>query len=404
MASHDAVNDSDDEGHLSQWVWDRWFEGETECGYRIKYNIACRVEKIDPVAFRKSGMNQRENRDAFVEYLHNSIFLPAWKNGRYFFGLLDDYEEQDALRICRYAEIEGEDWFALDPEALDLKGAVGRSLVKKNGCCGEFLTIELKIDEKLAKENFEMIKIRRAGGAKTTDDFRQAEEAVVIAKHHAFWEAQRALQGAQVEQHHEAISMSVRTEQAGQGLSLEWSMPGDGHRIRGYRTENGFPEGFESDELGRLVVDATRRGKSVQHLAEGKEYFFTFILTREDPVFRNETVLDTVRSAVGKPAIAGVKETPQDLIRFSVRIPTQAELIRVDQKLQQLTERKAAPVNQQLQDSLKYLMELRAFEETLRTFEASETERINDSNDSDAVKQERIARLKDQINNLLVQG
>jgi hypothetical protein len=109
-------------------------------------------------------------------------------------------------------------------------------------------------------------------------------------------------------------------------VELSWEIKehqNSGFVLRGFRREGGFaPDKKAFGDQGMCVVETQSNGQSVQHLEAGKEYFYTFFLTKDEPIYAEQKFLETF---FGSPAVIGTRTNFADTLRFSIRVPTQME-------------------------------------------------------------------------------
>lgn len=80
------------------------FVGETIVGNRVTYEIRVFFIVVDWKAFRKARMAEKSARDAFVQTIHDTLFLPAFEK-RSFLTFVND--EPDRPCVVDYREGEG---------------------------------------------------------------------------------------------------------------------------------------------------------------------------------------------------------------------------------------------------------------------------------------------------------
>jgi hypothetical protein len=381
--------------HITQWALDDWFPAKTTQGYHLKYRVSCWVTRVDDAAFRKARMLEEPNQKALFSWWHETVFLPEFRRTKsafmFFFG-----KWMAANPWLTRINGEGSSkWIGGDPNCCDFIREVRAKTVEKNGCVLRLLSLETALDESLIEENYRMFVIRNVSSVENSADYRELEESLAVALRHKKLMLERELLLAESEQKHESKSISIQTRRVGQMMEMQWNIPErSSYRLRGYRREGGgFSPTIDTLTGGTLVVDTTRRDKSVQHLKEGVEYFFTFILTHDDPVFRTSHPTDMIRAVVGSPVVESTVPSIKDSLRFVVRIPNQGEIAGHKD-----------PVERRIENAVLAMRTEARFGEAVKRLERELIRDIKNSNCPDDEKEDRIGKIHDLANALLVSG
>jgi hypothetical protein len=136
-------------------------------------------------------------------------------------------------------------------------------------------------------------------------------------------------------------------------------------------------------------------------MQEGKEYFYTFLLTFEEPVYADKTLGDIF----GSSRVVGQKTNTVDSIRFSVRVPTQAETLHIEKNLEKLagidTPAKN-PKREKINRAFEELTSFVEFEESMSQWEKDLITQIEKKNYPAEEEKEKIERLKAVVESLRV--
>jgi hypothetical protein len=390
---------------LRGFIWKKIYIGSTNCGFKVKYTISCLVDIIDRDEFRLAGMSHTANQEKLVDDWHSEIFVPKFKELRYSFRYLVGWDEWDHGNpcLCRIAEEGGEEFVFFDHNSFELRKELKKiSPLEKNGCRAKFFSIEmernaaLKKDEPLIQENFDMIKLRGLNSPQNTEAFRTWEEAVMISMYHRHAELEKEFLHLQANQRHESKMISIETRLVGSSVEVKWDFSKykeSDYVLRGHRKEDGFVTNDHSGPANGMCVVETQafQGKVVQNLKQGNEYFFTFQLAREDPIYAEQKF---PQSILNSPQIVGSQTKIADTLRFSIQIPTQAEMMRVEQLIEKAKTRPIDPKREKIDRAIEALTSFVEFEESISEVESTLMKRIKSKGYSEDEAKNKMERLK----------
>lgn len=249
-----------------------------------------------------------------------------------------------------------------------------------------------------------MIKLKARESIENTEAHRAAEEATVIAFLHKKSELQRTFQHVQTDNEHKSNGISVKTRLVGQAMELSWDIKkyqNSGFVLRGFRKEDGFAHDNSSwNAHGMCVVETQSNGQCVQHLDAGKEYFYTFMLTKDEPVYAEQKLLESFFCSA---AVKGTKTRLADSLRFSIRVPTQMEIMQVDRMLEKVKAPPPAdPKREKINRAIEELQSFVEFDENITQIGEELIKQIEKKNYSEEVRNQKIERLKALLDSMLV--
>jgi hypothetical protein len=390
---------------LSHFLWKQTRDEVTDGGSKIQITISCNVDKIDHEEFRAARMLDRNRQDMLLDEWYRAVFLPRFAELKCSFRLLIDYFFWTPS-LCRIVKEGNEEFVAFDQHGYETVKEIAKIHFKKNGCSVKLFALEASMDEASAEENNHMLRILNGVNAvENSEAYRKHQEAVVVTLINGRFQLEKQFMTAQSDQKHSAKSFDLRSRLIGQSLEISWDLKraADGvHTFRGYRRENGFlPLEKGLEEHGTYFVETQRNGKAVQHIQDGKEYFYTFCLTVEEPVYANKSLMDTILFNDPKPV--GTKTKIVDSVRFSARASTQEEKLRIERALDKIAGKSVAsedPKRAKLNHAFEELVSFVEFDENLSQWEKDLTARIESKSYSDEERKEKVERLKAVIESL----
>ena len=341
----------------------RTYEAQTECGFKVKYVLNVWVAMVDHPKFTAARMLKESNQEQFIDQWHQEVFLRRFRELDYAFELIVGPNYMSPVFTRRGQAEDGKNVW-IDPHALELVREVQDVPFTRYGCRVSFLTVSFLEDESLYEENYKMIKLRKLDSIENTPTFREQEEAIVIAFKNQEIKLKREFERLQSDQKHTSDVITVETKRVGNVVEISWKLVEawkNGYfHLRGFRREGAFAaHGASFKEHGMCLVETQNDGTAVQHLEEGKEYFYAFFLTTETEVCKDNGPVDTIRTVIGIPAVTEVHTKVVDSLRFSIRVPTQAEKWRVERMLEKAMQQ--PPVDPKLEKKNK-------LDETLTSF------------------------------------
>ena len=404
--------------HQTSFLWKNTYLATTDVGFKVKYTLTCDVYKVDHEEFRAARMLEEPNQRQLVDEWHKDVLLPKFKELGYSFKYLSAWNQWDYGNPipCWVAKEGGEDFIFYDHNCFELSEKL-RELpwIVNRGCRAKFFSLKLERvdglirdnslmnDHALIKENYNMIKVRGLKSPENSEQFRTWEETVIVTLLHRHMELQQEFCHIQANQEYKSKMISVKTRLVGSAVELSWELSGyrqDGCVLRGYRREEGFARNDQLGANGMCVVETSGdKGDCVQNLKEDREYFYAFLLTKDEPVYAKQTFLQSLTSTA---AVERINTNILDSLRFSIRVPTRAELMRVDRMLERL---KMTPDSnrEKFERMFKELSEFVEFDESLSQWEKDLINRISESeNYTPDEKAEKIDRLKGVIGSIRI--
>jgi hypothetical protein len=389
------------EAHITHFLWHRTFVATTAAAFKAKYKISCFVQKINVEEFRAARMLDENNQEALIDAWHKDVFLPLFQELRcsfHFFGKWANPNSENPC-LCRIEREGDREFLFWDLHCVDLEQRLKKlPPFEKNGCSLTLSCMNTESYESLIKENYDMIKMRAVDIPDEASPIRILEEFVVIKMLHQQFELEQQFQHIQTNQKHKGHYIRVETQLVASTIKLTWDCnhkDNVGYRLRGYRNDTGFADNRDDlSRQGTCVVDTQSRGESVQRLLEGREYFYTFLLTNEEPVNAEETFMQNVRVIFGSPIVKGMRTIIVDSVRFAIRVPTPAELARVEQSLEKIKQPSVDPKREKINLALEELSSFVEFEENISELVMELVKRIERKGYPPKEKAQKIARLK----------
>jgi hypothetical protein len=383
-----------------RFAWSRSYIGTTDQGLKVRYRITCDVQKVSHERFRKAGMLDVSNQNRLIDEWHESIFRQKFAELGFSFKYVITQGGPGAY-VCGECVENGRSGLGFDPNGFLATSLLEKFTYEKCGCRIKLLSFDIENDMALVRENYDMlrlIKIRDIDKVNTTPQFRLWEEGAITAmlKRHA--ELQAEFQHLQSNQQHTSRIISVNIRMVGSTIELAWQVnsPETGVRIRGYRNDQGFTVHSQPDSTsGHCILDTENRsGRLIQQLQEGKEYFYAFGATKNQPIYAGDTVTHAVRQMIGAPLRVGSETIQLDALRFSLHVPPQAELSRIQRLIDKMT---AKPVNESRQfidSAIQELCSFVEFEESLAAIQKQLIARIKTKGHPRNEERELIQRLQ----------
>ncbi len=398
-----------DEGQERFFAWKKTDSVRTDVGFKVKYTVTAFVTKVDEDEYKAARMLEQANRDKLIDDWYNESFLPQFRALEcHFRYTIHTYALQPSL--CRIVTEGNERFIYWVPGIFD-EIAYRNATYRKNGCEVKLASFEVvRNDEKVIMENYSMMmKLGSVDAIKNSEEFRKHEESFLISLLETQLKLEQEFQHIQTNQEHKSKSIAIKTRLVGRAIEITWkfeSNAGSGCILRVYRKEEGFATKDQSLAAnGVCVIDTKCDGNSIQHLQEGREYFFTFVLTKEEPVYADESLGDSVRAIVGSPKVKRVETKTVDSLRFAMRAPTQIEQMRVERLLEKLQERptEIKDSSQEKADfAFKELQAFVEFDESMSTLERTFIDRIRSKKYSKEVEDAKIDRLKALVESMVV--
>ena len=358
----------------------------TRFGYQVPFHLAVTFEKIDHESFKRAQMLREESRWYLFDKVVSSIVLPRMtRNGR-FVRLFSDRPTRPAL--CKLiTEADGE-YIALDVACSDLNAELSKVHFEKSGCKVTRLYVHMGTkyppSDEIALDNYTHMKtVFKENSPENSAEYGAAEEALIIALAQSEVAMRRKLTICQAEGAHRGSVLHITTKMAGSSLQIRWLLNDSlarGEKVLGYRKEGGFSaDSLPYVKNGECIADSTTHGETTYNLRAGIEYYFTFFVS-------DSTQADY-----------------RDMVRFSVRMPTEAELTRFDALLSRLLEGQSQQdkkINPKTKAALEAVQSFVEFDESVSQMEKEMIARIEKGPYTDEEKEEKIERLKAVVDSL----
>jgi hypothetical protein len=390
--------------HILHFLWKNTYTATTDCGLKVKYTLSCNADKIDHAAFRSARMLEEQNQQRLIDDYQREILLPALRELRCSFRYLAAWNEHYYGNpcLCCVAPEGGQEYIWFDFNCFETNQKLKNlPMMPRNGCRVSFFSLELFRDEELfkeeliIKENYDMIKVRTVESPENLPSFRQWEESVVASMLHRHLELRKEFQNIQGNQNHDSRMISVNMRFAGNAVELSWNAKLQEHHVlRGFRKEDGFATTNLSDPAsnGSAIVETRNpTGKAVLNLNEGKEYFFTFVLTQDEAVYEEQSFTQSLFQSAKR---TGSNRFIVDSLRFSIRLPSRNEMQRIDRMIEKLSAPVIDPKKAKLNRAIEELTSFIEFDENISELETNLVARIKAKGYSEEKEQEKIDRLK----------
>jgi len=373
-------------------VWTRFqatrtFTAKTSCGFDVEYVLVAGYEKTNAKAFKAGGMLEESNREKLLSEFHGEVLLPLLRERGRSFRLIAGRDRRPAL--CHISRDGQGQSVHIDISCRQLLRDAKAKKFRRYGCEVRIEDIYLeRLSDKLVQENYKQMKLCDIKSVENSAPFKEAEEAFMVALLNRQMEIEKALQESQTNQTHKGDRFTVKTRAVGLAAEISWKIEGElpaDQLIRGFRAEGGFAGNAGVAGSGVCIAEARRDNATVQSLREGTDYFFTFLLVR-----------------VG----ADGGQTVLESLRFSLRIPTQSEISRIEQVVSKAAQYQnpAPPKRDEKQEridrAMRELVSFVEFDESLSALEKRLIDRIGGKEYTTEEKEEKIERLRAAVESL----
>jgi hypothetical protein len=382
----------------TRFVWERPYTVRTQFGFAVNLTVACLVNKVDHEQFRAGRMREEANQQALVRAWYEDVCLPKLKELGCSFEIIIG-KNLIVAELCRPGIGKNEGFVCIDPLCLETMGEMKKTEYVKNGCSVEPWALRINLDDENLEENYNMIKARALNSFEDSEEYREQEESMAVTLLHRHMELRREFQRIQTDQKHESKIISVETRLVGRTVELSWKLSGgehEGSTLRGYRKA----DTDHLDFAGMIILETQKdSGKTVQNLVEDKEYFYTFLLTKDEPTYAQQSF---PQNLLNSPAVIGSETKLLDSLRFSIRVPGQSELLYVQQTIEKLKERDPDPRREPINRALEELRSFVEFDEAISNFEKVMMKEIESKGYSDGEKKDKIERLQGAVESIRV--
>jgi len=383
----------------------RSYELQTPYGFKVKCEILCFIDKINYDEFKTAHMLDAGSFGRLLDSWYAEVFLPSFvKLGCSVRLLVGPHWYGPGL--CRVTTNDGKVSMGHDPKGFELAAELKQVPFRRNGCKVAMASLDLSVDETLIEENYRMIKFEKVETLRRTAEWSEFQESIVAAFMGRELELEREFQKIQTNQSHKGRIIKVETRAVGRAVEFSWEFSRNSKgapRLRGYRNDTGFTnDEAGSASHGICVIDAQSSGKAVQHLRGGQEYFYTFLLTEEEPLYESETFGQNLLMIFGCPRQMGVQTRICDSLRFCIRVPTDEEILKVEKSLQAQAKKPMDSNRERTQRALEELSSFVEFEEDITELQKQLVERIKSKQYPAAEEARKLERLKCLVAQLCV--
>lgn len=403
---------------LNEVYWENEYTDRTEVGFFIRYKLTCRVVVVDRDEMYRHKLSLESKQGAIIDLWREKVLKPKLVEMRYSFRYMLPAKQgpKSLVYACRVLTDDAGETLYSDPDCMGMVMAFREvSPLEVKGLKIYFYRLDLHSGARLAtdhvfiEENYAMIKLRKLPAPEESSDFRRWEESCVVAMLRRRLQLEAEFKRHEVEQSHAGRAFSINTRIAGTAVELHWEKSSgwrDNYRIQGYQKEGGgFSDSAGSNSDGMCVVDSTAGvGTTLFTLSPGRDYYYTFVVTQEEPVYDEKS---GIVALLGSPKVVGTKRVVQDSVRFKMRMPTANEIQRLDDLLLDYEEEpeqveNAPQVSEKTKAALEELVTFVEFDEYISDFEKQLSERIKSKAYTEEEKSEKISRLKDVVESLRV--
>jgi len=294
---------------------ERWYEGETIAGFHTTFKLSAILNRENYADWKRSGMYDERSIDRLMTAL-GEAFVNWMKEHGHQFVLTSQNGQGTILRVTEQG---------LKEEVNDVMICMGfrDTNFVYGGCRVQVTGIEVGLrdsDSEMVERNYNMIAepIRKQLEAEARR--RQLVEILIVdfmRMKIAMLAEWKTLVAQSFVQEYATNVASIRTRPVNDTtVQIEWHFRGqklEGWRIRGFRKEGCFANGYEEESQGQLVIDRRGSGTHLEHLGGGS-YFYTLFF----------------RSPDGRES---------DFLRFSLNLPGRIDVEPTIKKLTALIER-----------------------------------------------------------------
>jgi hypothetical protein len=363
------------------------FTTETACGYKIHYGLTCHYTKVNHQEFKAARMLDESSKAKLLEIVNRDVVVPALRAKNRFLRFTAERYLYPAL--CCIVGDRDQQFVALDNSCIELNQDLNTTQFTQFGCSITFLDLKLhRNTDEMVEENYKrMIRLYDITSIKNTPEYANAEERVIIALAHRELELKREFLSSEPKVH-SGNNVTIVTRAAGQAVDISWSFDKpllQNETLRGYMKEGGFWTGsLPLENNGVCIVDSRSKNSSVQSLSAGKDYFFTFAIVG---VYTDGVVV-------------------VESLRFSVRVPMEEELSRIDELTRAVTmpKKEDSPLGEKTARAMRELLSFVEFDENVSQLEKQLVDRISGKDYSPQEKSEKIERLKAVVESLRIEN
>jgi hypothetical protein len=167
--------------HTIHFLWERTYEARTECGFKIRYTVRCRVHKINYEQFKDARMLEEKSQQQLIDAWHNDVFLPKFRELQCSFRIIINKGYIEAF-LCRIAKDGNEEFIFFDPHCIETAKEMGKVQYRKWGCEVRVSSVLVETDDAFIKENYDMIKLRGLNSYENSAGYRAAEEHMATSR------------------------------------------------------------------------------------------------------------------------------------------------------------------------------------------------------------------------------
>jgi hypothetical protein len=334
--------------------------------FKAKYRIYCAV-RLDSREELSNARRRYGNalEETVVDQWHQEVLLPQLESDEFAFDLILD------------------DVFTCSPTSLDEKtirtplcnyqivSRLRERTLVRYGCRVELLEINMVLDEDCIMSNYNLVDDSTGTLKEDSPEYRAIQRmlSVMLAKRRLDFE--RECLNVYSNEEHQSQKLQVKVNLAGQSVEIEYNLKeltGDDcpRILHGFRRTEGFCLDNSLNRQGTSVVQSQASGKLLQRLQPGTEYFFTFLLTEDEPVYQEAT---GISSLFQRATIKEHRTKVVDSLRFTVRIAAALELERVDRLIEAITQITPDSKETKINRALEEISSFVEFDETLTKVE-----------------------------------
>ncbi len=263
--------------------FERCFKATTMANFKVPYRLI--FEAKDLSVLYSIGLSSPVVQDVFfdVEDPFNPKYFHVGESAKFRFGWPaktrpeQGYLLDPGLQMSRFVERAGSQ-FISDFSVEEVSADIGK--IKFDDGYIALHNIQPDISADLIEENYAMLTDEDKQEIRTERSYNALEEKLTVA----FLKRGLDFQKRQMKQRHESGLIDIETEPAGELLRINWQFKTDlGGFLMGFRrTGSFFPNAWDEENNGLLVIHSMRSGEAFESLKGGTTYFYTFILKAEN--------------------------------------------------------------------------------------------------------------------------
>jgi hypothetical protein len=300
--------------------------------------IQNKVGQLLMAAPLRNILGQVKNKiDIVLDSFHADVVAPFLQRRGFF--ALGHYESMDIHSgrwlitpvVERYRLLNDGQRTSLTPDPYngETVKALNKEPFQKYGCEVELMGLAAEAESpQIVERNYRMLTPENIAELERNEKVLRLEEKMIAFLMMSTQEVRKQLIDAQTGQSHEGTEFRVVTRRAEEMVSIAWEFKKKGNpqalNVRGYRITGGFHhDALSETSNGVCVIDSRANGSTVESLEPGETYYYTMFL----------------RSGRGELS---------DPIRFSIRIPTAAQICRMNDRGQPKSNKRDAEIERMI--------------------------------------------------------